>query len=139
MIEALTAAPNGEGAADEDGSGEALSALFDDLALSDAGGIEGRFVDYPAFFATLARQRTLNPLRARAHRRVKILGLLEARLLTVDRIVLGGLDEGMWPPRTETDAFLNRPMRARIGSRRPSAGSGRPRTISCSRSAARTS
>ena len=115
VIEALTAAPNGEGAADEDGSGEALSALFDDLALSNAGGIEGRFVDYPAFFATLARQRTLNPASRAAHRRVKILGLLEARLLTVDRIVLGGLDEGIWPPRTETDAFLNRPMRARIG------------------------
>jgi ATP-dependent helicase/nuclease subunit B len=29
--------------------------------------------------------------------------------------VLGGLDEGVWPPRTTTDAFLNRPMRARIG------------------------
>ena len=115
VIEALTAAPNGEGAADEDGSAEALSALFDDLALSNAGGIEGRFVDYPAFFATLARQRTLNPASRAAHRRVKILGLLEARLLTVDRIVLGGLDEGIWPPRTETDAFLNRPMRARIG------------------------
>jgi ATP-dependent helicase/nuclease subunit B len=35
--------------------------------------------------------------------------------LTVDRVVLGGLDEGVWPPRVETDAFLNRPMRARIG------------------------
>ena len=29
--------------------------------------------------------------------------------------MLGGLDEGLWPPRTETDAFLNRPMRAGIG------------------------
>jgi hypothetical protein len=34
--------------------------------------------------------------------------LLEARLLTVDRVVLGGLDEGVWPPKAETDAFLNR-------------------------------
>jgi ATP-dependent helicase/nuclease subunit B len=49
------------------------------------------------------------------HRRLKILGLLEARLLSIDRVVLGGLDEGVWPPRAETDAFLNRPMRARIG------------------------
>ena len=29
--------------------------------------------------------------------------------------MLGGLDEGVWPPRTQTDAFLNRPMRARVG------------------------
>jgi ATP-dependent helicase/nuclease subunit B len=46
---------------------------------------------------------------------VKILGLLEARLLDADRVVLGGLDEGVWPPRAETDAFLNRPMRAAVG------------------------
>ncbi len=52
---------------------------------------------------------------ASPHPRLRILGLLEARLLTVDRVVLGGLDEGVWPPKAETDAFLNRPMRARVG------------------------
>jgi ATP-dependent helicase/nuclease subunit B len=115
-VEALTAPPeDGEDAEDDDGSAEALAALFDDLALSDVGGLDGRFVDYPPFFATLLRQRSLNPAPRSTHRRLKILGLLEARLLSVDRVVLGGLDEGVWPPRTETDAFLNRPMRARIG------------------------
>ena len=33
--------------------------------------------------------------------------------------MLGGLDEGVWPPRVETDAFLNRPMRARLGLSSP--------------------
>ena len=101
-------------------AGEALAALFDDLALSEIRAeeghpLEGRFVDYPAFFTTLAKQRTFSPSPRSTHRRLKILGLLEARLLSVDRVVLGGLDEGTWPPRTETDAFLNRPMRARVG------------------------
>jgi len=99
---------------------EPLAALFDDLENSDIREEEGhpllgRFVDYPAFFTALAKQRTLSPSPRSTHRRLKILGLLEARLLSVDRVVLGGLDEGTWPPRTVTDAFLNRPMRARVG------------------------
>jgi ATP-dependent helicase/nuclease subunit B len=32
-----------------------------------------------------------------------------------DVAVLGGLDETIWPPATQTDAFLNRPMRAELG------------------------
>ncbi|HEX8663735.1 MAG TPA: double-strand break repair protein AddB [Beijerinckiaceae bacterium] len=104
----------GDEPADDD-SVEPLEALFDDLAAADGGGgVHGRFADYPAFFAGLARQRTVPPAHE-GHARVKILGLLEARLLAFDRVVLGGLDEGVWPPRAETDAFLNRPMRARLG------------------------
>ncbi|HEU4519343.1 MAG TPA: double-strand break repair protein AddB, partial [Microvirga sp.] len=113
-VEALRAAPDGV-EDNEDASTEALAALFDDLALSDVGAVEGRFVDYPAFFTTLAKLRTLSASPRATHRRLKILGPLEARLLGVDRVVLGGLDEGVWPPRAETDAFLNRPMRSRIG------------------------
>ena len=48
-----------------------------------------------------------------------ILGLLEARLLSFDRVLLAGLDETVWPPAVETDAFLNRPMRAALGLSAP--------------------
>jgi ATP-dependent helicase/nuclease subunit B len=113
-VEALRLGADEEGAS-EDGSAEALDALFDDLALAEAGAVRGRFVDYPAFFTTLAGERVVHPPSRSTHRRLKILGLLEARLLSADRLVFGGLDEGVWPPRVETDAFLNRPMRARIG------------------------
>ncbi|MET0532072.1 MAG: double-strand break repair protein AddB, partial [Microvirga sp.] len=118
-VEWLCAPPDGEVAEDEP-SREPLAALFDDLENSDIRAeeghpLEGRFVDYPAFFTALAKQRSLSPSPRTTHRRLKILGLLEARLLSVDRVVLGGLDEGTWPPRTVTDAFLNRPMRARVG------------------------
>ncbi|KAB0268493.1 double-strand break repair protein AddB [Microvirga brassicacearum] len=120
-FEALAAKPDDDQAGDAgDPSAEALRALFDDLELSEIRSeedqpLQGRFADYPAFFTTLAKQQTLSPSPRSTHRRVKILGLLEARLLSVDRVVLGGLDEGTWPPRTITDAFLNRPMRARVG------------------------
>jgi ATP-dependent helicase/nuclease subunit B len=100
---------------EDDGSAQHLDALFDDLALTEARRVRGRFGDYPSFFTALAKERVTSPPARSTHCRIKILGLLEARLLSVDRVVLGGLDEGVWPPRTDTDAFLNRPMRARVG------------------------
>lgn len=118
-VEALVRPPEGaEPDADlfADGSDEALAALFDDLALVDTdAALEGVFLDYPGFFATLARQRRAPGRAEAAHPRLKILGLLEARLIRADRLVLGGLDEGVWPPRAKTDAFLNRPLREEIG------------------------
>ncbi len=118
----LMAGPEEDGqedAAEEEGEPDAsvavLDALFDDMELAQPGLLAGRFSDYPAFFTALARERVVSRRNASPHPRLRILGLLEARLLTVDRVVLGGLDEGVWPPKAETDAFLNRPMRARVG------------------------
>ncbi|MGH6818634.1 MAG: double-strand break repair protein AddB [Methylovirgula sp.] len=51
----------------------------------------------------------------RTHPRLKILGLLEARLMDAGVMLLGGLDETIWPPQVQSDAFLNRPMRAALG------------------------
>ncbi|WP_029029503.1 double-strand break repair protein AddB [Salinarimonas rosea] len=99
-----------------DGSDETLAELFDDLAMVDADtALRGAFLDYPGFFANLARDRRAPGRADRAHPRLKVLGLLEARLIRADRVVLAGLDEGVWPPRARTDAFLNRPMREEIG------------------------
>jgi ATP-dependent helicase/nuclease subunit B len=44
-----------------------------------------------------------------------IFGLLEARLTNSDRVVLGGLVEGAWPPESRSDAWLSRPMRLDLG------------------------
>ncbi|MBS7696970.1 MULTISPECIES: double-strand break repair protein AddB [unclassified Chelatococcus] len=100
-----------------DGWGD-LASLFDDLAVVQSAELIGRPGDYPAFFAGLLAERVLRRGEA-AHRRAKVFGLLEARLLTADRIVLGGLDEGIWPPAVRTDAFLNRPMRTALGMSPP--------------------
>ena len=59
------------------------------------------------------------PPTTHGHPRLKILGLLEARLLPVDRAILAGLNEGVWPPSGHTDAFLNRPMRLQLGLNPP--------------------
>ncbi|ACA15054.1 double-strand break repair protein AddB [Methylobacterium sp. 4-46] len=110
---------DGPDAPQDEPSVAVLDGLFDDLALAQAGMLEGRFSDYPAFFTALARERVVSARAERPHPRLRILGLLEARLLRVDRVVLGGLDEGVWPPKAETDAFLNRPMRAAVGLSSP--------------------
>ncbi|MBW8883130.1 MAG: PD-(D/E)XK nuclease family protein, partial [Asticcacaulis sp.] len=49
-----------------------------------------------------------------AHPRLQILGALEARLVRADRLVLAGLEEGVWPQGAPLDPFLSRPMRARL-------------------------
>ncbi len=114
----LTGPEDGSEEADEP-SLEALDALFDDLEFASEEALPGRFADYPAFFTSLARERTLSSATGTAHPRLRILGLLESRLIDADRVVLGGLDEGVWPMRVTTDAFLNRPMRSRVGLNPP--------------------
>jgi ATP-dependent helicase/nuclease subunit B len=62
--------------------------------------------------------RSRRALRGRGgfeHPRVFIWGLLEARLQSVDLMVLGGLAETAWPPMAEPGPWLSRPMRARVG------------------------
>ncbi len=48
------------------------------------------------------------------HPRLAILGPLEARLLRFDKLVLAGLDEGVWPKAAPPDPFLSRAMRAKL-------------------------
>jgi ATP-dependent helicase/nuclease subunit B len=93
--------------------GEALASLFAELAQAANAVFTFHAESYAAFFDALIGERMLRGL-ARAHPRLKILGLLEARLIGADRLVLAGLDETVWPPRFEPDSFLNRAMRAEL-------------------------
>ncbi|MFP4518792.1 MAG: double-strand break repair protein AddB, partial [Oceanicaulis sp.] len=52
-----------------------------------------------------ARARLVRPAYG-AHPRLQILGPLEARLASADRVILGGLNEGVWPAAPKTDPFL---------------------------------
>ncbi len=49
------------------------------------------------------------------HPRLKILGTIEARMQTADRIILGGLNEGIWPPYSEKDMWINNASRTQLG------------------------
>jgi ATP-dependent helicase/nuclease subunit B len=106
---------HGEQAAFAGPDGVKLAATLDELATSpSAAGLAVAASDYVELFtAALSGQVVRRPLRP--GQRVRILGLLEARLTEADRVVLGGLTEGTWPPESRTDAWLSRPMRLNLG------------------------
>jgi ATP-dependent helicase/nuclease subunit B len=57
--------------------------------------------------------------RAGGHPRAFIWGALEARLQHVDTLLMGGLNEGVWPQAGQEDPFLSRSMKAAIGLEPP--------------------
>jgi ATP-dependent helicase/nuclease subunit B len=70
--------------------------------------------DYPEVFQTAFADRMVRrPESPSAH--LHIFGQLEARLTESDRIILGGLVEGVWPPAPRVDPWLSRPMRHELG------------------------
>ena len=96
------------------GAGECLGALMaaliqDGEPLPDAS---------PQAFADIL-DRLVNEETVRVggatHPRLRILGAIEARLVRADRLVLAGLEEGVWPQGAPIDPFLSRPMRRRLG------------------------
>ncbi|MBI2718477.1 MAG: double-strand break repair protein AddB [Rhizobiales bacterium] len=73
-------------------------------------------------FGLVRQMLAATPLRraaASATPRLTILGLLEARLTSPDRVVLGGLNEGRWPALPEPGPWLSRPMRGLLGLQQP--------------------
>ncbi len=69
--------------------------------------------EWPDILEALIATETVKP-KTGADRRISIWGALEARLQTVDTLVLGGLNEGSWPRKAESDRFLSRIMRTGI-------------------------
>ena len=53
--------------------------------------------------------------RKQPNAQLQIYGPLEARLTQSDRVILGGLVEGVWPPAPRVDPWLSRPMRHELG------------------------
>ena len=70
--------------------------------------------DYVQLFTALLRSVTVRPAYGQ-HPRLSILGPLEARLHHADLIILGGMNEGTWPPEAAVDPWLSRPMKRDFG------------------------
>jgi ATP-dependent helicase/nuclease subunit B len=114
VVVALSADETGAPAAFHGNDGVALERAFEDIALkaSDADfAVEAK--DYVDLFRAVIPHRLVQHgvLGVRLH----IYGQLEARLQSVDRVVLGGLVEGTWPPDMTADPWLSRPMRHALG------------------------
>src|SRR5580693_1260724 len=95
--------------------GTKLADALDELAASKAAArLSVAPPDYLELFSAALAGRVVRRA-AQPGMRVRILGPLEARLTESDRVVLGGLVEGTWPPESRTDAWLSRPMRLNLG------------------------
>ncbi|MGA7071331.1 double-strand break repair protein AddB [Bradyrhizobium sp.] len=95
--------------------GLALASAFDDLlAEQRQSGLPVTLPDYPEVFQTAFADRAVRrPERPGAT--LHIYGPLESRLMQADRVIAGGLIEGVWPPTPRTDPWLSRPMRHELG------------------------
>ena len=73
---------------------------------------------YAALLDVLMAGRAIRP-RVGKHPRLHIWGLLEARLQHADTIVMGGLNEGTWPPEAAASPWMSRPMLSEFGLPEP--------------------
>ncbi|MEP3046873.1 MAG: double-strand break repair protein AddB [Roseibium sp.] len=99
-------------------AGEALAAFFANLLEADASGLEIPPGEWPSVLSALMAGEAVRR-RLPGDPRVQILGPMEARLQSFDLVVMGGLNEGVWPQRTRNDPWLNRPMKRDMGLEPP--------------------
>ncbi len=95
-----------------------MTRLGDDAVQSPK--IEAR--EYPALYRSLMRGETVHGDQTSA--RFSVWGPLEARLQQPDVIILGGLNEGVWPQAAEPGPWLNRTMLAALGFQPPERRNG---------------
>jgi len=117
-LEAVAADPQGN-LADlwSDEAGDALAALLSEVIDTD-GQMEADGPQWIDIMAALSAGHAVKP-RALSHPRLFIFGTLEARLQSVDTLILGGLNEGSWPGQTANNPFMPRMMKTEIGLEPP--------------------
>ncbi|MEX0299838.1 MAG: double-strand break repair protein AddB [Kordiimonas sp.] len=98
-------------------AGEAGHALAEGLSelIEETGPLTGIAAEgYGALFAEMLAPIMVRPVWRR-HPRLSIWGPLEARLQRADVMILGGLNEGVWPGDIKSDPWMSKPMRAAFG------------------------
>lgn len=94
--------------------GEAAAALLSGLIEGGASLGRIRRAELAELVAALVKETVVRTGGA-THPSLRILGAIEARLVRADRMILAGLEEGVWPQAAPTDPFLSRPMRKALG------------------------
>lgn len=118
VLEAICAEPDGDLAALwSDEAGETLARLLSEVMQAD-GQIEADGPQWIDIAMALVAGEAVKPAAMR-HPRIFVFGTLEARLQSVDTLVLGGLNEGSWPGQTTNNPFLSRSMKTQMGLEPP--------------------
>lgn len=94
-----------------------LSDLLDEEKTASLPALSLR--EYLELLGQLAAARPAAGKAWRRHSRLFVWGLPEARLQKVDLLVLGGLNEGVWPAKSQAGPWLNRAMYRELGLRDP--------------------
>lgn len=110
------------GAAALDGSGELwleaagqdARALMEALARDAGAGAPLSASDYAAFVAAFLQTREVREAFT-SDPCILFRGTLEARVQDADLVVLGGLNDGIWPAASAPDPWLNRRLRLDLG------------------------
>ncbi len=69
--------------------------------------------EFSELFSSLMRGKVVRP-RFGMDPRLQVLGPLEARMLEADLVILGGLNEGVWPAAPSIEPFLSYGMRREL-------------------------
>lgn len=107
-------APEGTGELWEEAAGEAALAFLTNLALEAEHGGTLTPAEYRDLFDTLIAAEEVRA-SVIAHPHISIWGTIEARVQGADLVILGGLNEGVWPGQPAPDPWLNRKMRQDAG------------------------
>lgn len=95
-------------------AGEKSAQVFTDLMqygdlLPQVNGLS-----YQGLLSQMMRSHVVRP-RFGVQSRIRVLGPLEARMLHADVVILGGLNEGVWPSLPPPHPVLSRDMRLAVG------------------------
>ncbi|RWF10201.1 MAG: double-strand break repair protein AddB, partial [Mesorhizobium sp.] len=93
-------------------AGEKLAELLRGLVAASAP-LSFAADELPDVMEALIAPETVKPAQG-TDRNIAIWGALEARLQNVDTLVVGGLNEGVWPRKPESDRFMSRLMKTGI-------------------------
>lgn len=90
--------------------GRAAAAFFADF-VNKSENIEQIFTnDYLPFLTTVMTEQNVR-MRYGYHPRIKILGPIEARLCNYDTVIIGEVNEGIWPKLPPEDMWMSRSMK----------------------------
>jgi ATP-dependent helicase/nuclease subunit B len=92
---------------------EALKAVTELQREADAGG-DLTPADYAGVFLGVLQRHEVRETET-VHPAIMIWGTLESRVQGADLVVLGGLNDGIWPAQPPPDPWLNRAMRKEAG------------------------
>lgn len=105
---------DGSGGLWDEAAGREARKICDTILRDADAGDAMTATEFAGLFGSLLSAGSVRD-RDRGHPNILIWGTLEARVQSADLVILGGMNEGVWPEAPTPDPWLNRKMRAQAG------------------------